>query len=148
MDFFVDFEFRSAILQKLIGLVFHEAMLRIVRAFERRAEALYGAPRQRLKRELERGLDAARAHRAAAERRRSRGARRGSPPAVAMANQTSPSGFASEAPGPATPVTATASSASDAASAPSAMARATGSDTAPCAASIACGTPSIAILAG
>jgi coenzyme Q-binding protein COQ10 len=42
IDFFVDFEFRSAILQKLIGLVFHEAMLRIVRAFERRAEALYG----------------------------------------------------------------------------------------------------------
>ncbi len=43
VDFFVDFEFRSAILQKLIGLVFHEAMQRIVRAFERRAEALYGS---------------------------------------------------------------------------------------------------------
>ncbi|HRO12949.1 MAG TPA: type II toxin-antitoxin system RatA family toxin [Amaricoccus sp.] len=43
VDFFVDFEFRSAILQKLIGLVFHEAMLRIVRAFEKRAEALYGS---------------------------------------------------------------------------------------------------------
>ena len=43
VDFFVDFEFRSAILQRLIGIVFHEAMLRIVRAFERRAEALYGA---------------------------------------------------------------------------------------------------------
>ncbi len=42
VDFFVDFEFRSALLQKLIGLVFHEAMLRIVRAFEKRAEALYG----------------------------------------------------------------------------------------------------------
>jgi coenzyme Q-binding protein COQ10 len=42
VDFFVDFEFRSAILQKLIGIVFHEAMLRIVRAFEKRAEALYG----------------------------------------------------------------------------------------------------------
>ena len=42
IDFFVDFEFRSAILQKLIGLFFHEAMLRIVRAFEKRAEALYG----------------------------------------------------------------------------------------------------------
>jgi coenzyme Q-binding protein COQ10 len=42
VDFFVDFEFRSAILQKLIGLVFNEAMQRIVRAFERRAEALYG----------------------------------------------------------------------------------------------------------
>ncbi len=43
VDFFVDFEFRSAILQKLIGLVFNEAMQRIVRAFERRADALYGA---------------------------------------------------------------------------------------------------------
>jgi coenzyme Q-binding protein COQ10 len=43
VDFFVDFEFRSAILQKLIGIVFHEAMLRIVRAFEKRAEDLYGA---------------------------------------------------------------------------------------------------------
>lgn len=42
IDFFVDFEFRSSVLQKLIGLVFHEAMQRIVRAFERRAEALYG----------------------------------------------------------------------------------------------------------
>ena len=51
VDFFVDFEFRSAILQKLIGLVFHEAMHRIVRAFEKRAEALYGrAARTRLKR--------------------------------------------------------------------------------------------------
>jgi coenzyme Q-binding protein COQ10 len=43
IDFFVDFEFRSKVLQKLIGLVFHEAMMRIVRAFEKRAEALYGA---------------------------------------------------------------------------------------------------------
>ncbi len=42
VDFFVDFEFRSAILQKLIGLVFNEAMHRIVGAFERRAAALYG----------------------------------------------------------------------------------------------------------
>jgi coenzyme Q-binding protein COQ10 len=43
VDFFVDFEFRSAILQKLIGLVFHEAMQRIVRAFEKRAAVLYGS---------------------------------------------------------------------------------------------------------
>ena len=42
VDFFVDFEFRSRTLQALIGLVFNEAMQRIVRAFERRAEALYG----------------------------------------------------------------------------------------------------------
>ena len=93
-------------------------------------------PRQRLKRQLQRRLDAPRPHPRRARARRSRAARPGCPAAVAVANQTSPSGFASDAPGPATPVTATASSASDAASAPSAMARATGSDTAPCAASM------------
>lgn len=43
VDFFVDFEFRSAMLQKVIGLVFNEAMRRIVRAFEQRAADLYGA---------------------------------------------------------------------------------------------------------
>jgi coenzyme Q-binding protein COQ10 len=47
VDFFVDFEFRSAILQRVIGLVFNEAMQRIVRAFERRAEDLYGSARAR-----------------------------------------------------------------------------------------------------
>ena len=43
VDFFVDFEFRNAILGRLIGVVFDEAMSRIVRAFETRAKALYGA---------------------------------------------------------------------------------------------------------
>lgn len=43
VTFFVDFEFKSAILQKIIGVVFNEAMQRIVGAFEQRAEALYGA---------------------------------------------------------------------------------------------------------
>jgi coenzyme Q-binding protein COQ10 len=42
VDFFVDFEFRNVILQKVIGVVFDEAMRRVVRAFEARAEALYG----------------------------------------------------------------------------------------------------------
>lgn len=42
VEFFVDFEFRNAILQKVIGAVFNEAMHRIVRAFETRATALYG----------------------------------------------------------------------------------------------------------
>jgi coenzyme Q-binding protein COQ10 len=42
VDFFVDFEFRSALLQSIIGVVFNEAMQRIVRAFEARAVALYG----------------------------------------------------------------------------------------------------------
>lgn len=42
VEFFVDFEFRNAILQGIIGVVFNEAMQRVVRAFERRAAALYG----------------------------------------------------------------------------------------------------------
>ena len=42
VDFFVDFEFKSRTLQTLIGVVFHQAMQQVVRAFERRAEALYG----------------------------------------------------------------------------------------------------------
>ena len=42
VEFFVDFEFRNAILQGIIGVVFNEAMTRIVRAFERRAGELYG----------------------------------------------------------------------------------------------------------
>ena len=42
VDFFVDFEFRNAILGKVIGVVFGEAMSRIVRAFEDRARAHYG----------------------------------------------------------------------------------------------------------
>jgi coenzyme Q-binding protein COQ10 len=45
VTFFVDFEFKNAILQGVIGLVFNEAMLRIVRAFETRADALYGQAR-------------------------------------------------------------------------------------------------------
>ncbi len=40
--FYVDFEFKNAMLQRIIGLVFNEAMQRIVRAFERRAAELYG----------------------------------------------------------------------------------------------------------
>lgn len=42
VKFFVDFEFKNAVLQGIIGVVFNEAMQRIVRAFERRAAELYG----------------------------------------------------------------------------------------------------------
>ena len=42
VQFFVDFEFKNAILQKIIGVVFNEAMQRVVRAFEARAAELYG----------------------------------------------------------------------------------------------------------
>ncbi|MGF1562008.1 MAG: type II toxin-antitoxin system RatA family toxin [Geminicoccaceae bacterium] len=42
VDFYVDFEFRSRVLQRLIGLLFNEAVQRMVAAFERRAHELYG----------------------------------------------------------------------------------------------------------
>ncbi|MCV2881042.1 type II toxin-antitoxin system RatA family toxin [Actibacterium sp. XHP0104] len=42
VKFWVDFEFRSRVLQGVIGAVFNEAMHRIVRAFEARAKELYG----------------------------------------------------------------------------------------------------------
>ncbi len=41
VDFFVDFEFKSRLLQAVIGTVFNEAVRLMVRAFERRAMALY-----------------------------------------------------------------------------------------------------------
>ena len=40
--FDVDFEFRSRLLQGAAGLFFNEAMQRVVRAFEARAQTLYG----------------------------------------------------------------------------------------------------------
>ncbi len=42
VEFFVDFEFRNLILQKAIGAVFTEAVHRMVNAFLRRAETVYG----------------------------------------------------------------------------------------------------------
>ena len=41
VNFFVDFEFKNKILQSIIGIVFNEAMQRVVRAFEKRAKELY-----------------------------------------------------------------------------------------------------------
>lgn len=41
IDFFVEFEFRSRILQTVIGVLFNEAVRRMVTAFETRAAALY-----------------------------------------------------------------------------------------------------------
>lgn len=43
LDFFVDFEFKSIILQKIIGALFNEAVRRMVAAFEARAKKLYGS---------------------------------------------------------------------------------------------------------
>ncbi len=44
VDFFVDFEFHSRLLQAVIGTVFNEAVRLMVRAFERRAMQMYGRP--------------------------------------------------------------------------------------------------------
>lgn len=43
VEFFVDFEFKNPILQRMVGLFFSEAFRRMVTAFENRAKELYGA---------------------------------------------------------------------------------------------------------
>jgi coenzyme Q-binding protein COQ10 len=45
IDFYVDFEFRSRVLQKIIEVLFNEAVKRMVGAFEARARKLYGTER-------------------------------------------------------------------------------------------------------
>ena len=45
VDFTVDFEFRSRLLQGAATMFFNDAMTRVVRAFERRAAELYGPGR-------------------------------------------------------------------------------------------------------
>ena len=42
IDFYVDFEFRNPMFQKLMGLFFNEIVKRMVSAFEARAKQLYG----------------------------------------------------------------------------------------------------------
>jgi coenzyme Q-binding protein COQ10 len=43
LDFYVDFEFHSKLLQSLMSMLFNEAVKRMVAAFEGRAKQLYGA---------------------------------------------------------------------------------------------------------
>jgi len=45
IDFYVDFEFRSKMLQKIMEMFFNEAVKRMVAAFEARAHELYGPGR-------------------------------------------------------------------------------------------------------
>ena len=45
ISFYLDFEFRSRLLQTLIGAVFNEAVRLMVHAFEKRAAQIYGAPK-------------------------------------------------------------------------------------------------------
>jgi coenzyme Q-binding protein COQ10 len=47
VGFFVDFEFKSRLLQRLIEVLFSEAVRRMVGAFEKRARDLYDAPSRR-----------------------------------------------------------------------------------------------------
>jgi coenzyme Q-binding protein COQ10 len=42
IDFYVDFEFKSILLQKAIGAVFNEAVQKMINAFEARAHRIYG----------------------------------------------------------------------------------------------------------
>jgi coenzyme Q-binding protein COQ10 len=44
VEFFLEFEFRSRILQSIIGVLFEEAVRRMVAAFETRAAHLYASP--------------------------------------------------------------------------------------------------------
>ncbi|MBL8631161.1 MAG: type II toxin-antitoxin system RatA family toxin [Rhodospirillaceae bacterium] len=43
LEFYLEFEFRSKLLQSIIGMLFEEAVRRMVAAFEARAAALYAA---------------------------------------------------------------------------------------------------------
>lgn len=43
IDFFVDFEFKSKIMQKAMGLVFNEAVQKMVSAFVKRADFCYAS---------------------------------------------------------------------------------------------------------
>jgi len=42
VDFYVDFEFKNPFFQKLMGVFFNEIVKRMVKAFEDRAQELYG----------------------------------------------------------------------------------------------------------
>ncbi|MBT3767978.1 MAG: type II toxin-antitoxin system RatA family toxin [Rhodospirillaceae bacterium] len=43
VDFYVDFEFRSRLLEKIMGPLFEKAVHRMITAFESRADELYGS---------------------------------------------------------------------------------------------------------
>ncbi len=45
IDFYVDFEFKNKMLQNIIGAFFTQAMQKMVKAFEARAQELYGSSR-------------------------------------------------------------------------------------------------------
>jgi coenzyme Q-binding protein COQ10 len=48
VDFFIDYEFRSAMLGLLVGALFDRAFRKFAEAFERRAGVIYGLPEVRV----------------------------------------------------------------------------------------------------
>lgn len=46
IDFYVDFEFKNPIFQRLMGVFFERAVAKMVEAFEQRAVKLYGTPKK------------------------------------------------------------------------------------------------------
>lgn len=42
LDFYIDFSFRSFFLERMVGVLFHDAVRVMVSAFERRAATIYG----------------------------------------------------------------------------------------------------------
>jgi len=44
LDFYIDFEFHSRLFQKMVGVIFNEAVRIMVTAFEKRAREIYGSP--------------------------------------------------------------------------------------------------------
>jgi coenzyme Q-binding protein COQ10 len=43
LDFYIDFEFHSRLFQKMMGVIFNEAVKIMVTAFEKRAREIYGS---------------------------------------------------------------------------------------------------------
>ena len=46
VDFYVEFEFRSNLMQKMIGLIFNEAVKKMVHSFEERAYVVYSSKKR------------------------------------------------------------------------------------------------------
>ena len=46
VDFYVEFEFRSNLMQKMIGLIFNEAVKKMVHSFEERAYFVYSSKKR------------------------------------------------------------------------------------------------------
>ena len=46
IDFYVEFEFRSKIMERMIGIVFNEAVKKMVQSFEKRASSIYSSENQ------------------------------------------------------------------------------------------------------